>query len=279
MTKLILKTIGQDVEGFLRDEQGNLHSSIGLIPGDKKEVHHIDEGICILKDNILFEMTIPASSTKEEWIENNEKAEVYIRRFITHETGLIPCYEASATIPEDSPILLEEGALEFGCTPSWSAYTEQESQPSAEDAGLFRSAGGHIHLGIEGLKSPADYNLFVRCLDLFLAVPAVVLDPDRERTKAGYGTPGEYRVKPYGLEYRTLSNFWFNLPQQSGWVWDQVQKAIEFYSSPLCMDTLGEPYYLDCMLIQEAITDKNTDLAKFLSKKFKEALEAAQAIK
>ena len=68
-----------------------------------------------------------------------------------------------------------------------------------------RFTSGHIHLSWEykglGEVSP---ELIVKTLD------KVLLPEDRswlERVE-NYSTPGAYQLKPYGLEYRSLTNFW-----------------------------------------------------------------------
>lgn len=64
-------------------------------------------------------------------------------------------------------------------------------------------------------------------MDLHLGVPSLVLDKDTERRKL-YGKAGAFRPKPYGVEYRTLSNFWIWSEENIKWAWDQTNKAIQF---------------------------------------------------
>jgi hypothetical protein len=68
----------------------------------------------------------------------------------------------------------------------------------------------------------------IQACDLFLGVPSVLMD-NGEMRKQLYGKAGCYRPKPYGGEYRTLSNFWFLNPDKySDWVWDGVANALGF---------------------------------------------------
>ena len=73
----------------------------------------------------------------------------------------------------------------------------------------WRHAGGHIHLSWQydgsGEVSP---ELIVKVLD------KVLLPYDRQCTKRAelYGMAGAYRLKPYGLEYRSLTNYWLAYP-------------------------------------------------------------------
>jgi hypothetical protein len=56
------------------------------------------------------------------------------------------------------------------------------------------------------LKKPIDT---VKFIDLFTAIPAVLLDPGKKGKDRRniYGKAGSFRYTPYGFEYRTLSNF------------------------------------------------------------------------
>lgn len=112
---------------------------------------------------------------------------------------------------------------------------------------LKRSAGGHIHMGATPKLSPRvptgktieekdmlsgemykrpemKYELYdnpqflalknpdvlVPVLDIILGNTCVMIDrnPANAERRKNYGKAGEYRLPTYGLEYRTLSNFW-----------------------------------------------------------------------
>jgi hypothetical protein len=79
---------------------------------------------------------------------------------------------------------------------------------------LKRSAGGHIHLGSNGSsqikKALQNVEEMVYMLDIIVGNTCVLFDrnPNNVERRKVYGRAGEYRTKDYGLEYRTLSNFW-----------------------------------------------------------------------
>lgn len=121
--------------------------------------------------------------------------------------------------------VLSDSSKVFGCAPSKNIKGDSkiEVNPSTY---LYRSAGGHIHLGdiryyAEGnsLSKPAfpkihtalnSPELLVPVLDRILGNTCVLIDRDpgnKERRKV-YGKAGEFRTPKHGLEYRTLSNFW-----------------------------------------------------------------------
>ena len=68
-------------------------------------------------------------------------------------------------------------------------------------------------------------NAVIKAMDLFLGVPSVLMDNGIDRKKL-YGKAGAFRSKPYGVEYRTLSNFWIFKPELIDWVWRNCERAL-----------------------------------------------------
>jgi hypothetical protein len=99
----------------------------------------------------------------------------------------------------------------------------------------------------------------VRRMDLALAVPAVFMDQEGLLRKQLYGKPGAFRVKPYGFEYRVLSNFWIFNDKHIEWVWKATEKALSLMNTPI---------EDDAPLIFEAINNNNIELAKALVEKY-----------
>ena len=108
----------------------------------------------------------------------------------------------------------------FGCEPDYNAWTgEVNPKPHCDNPNL-RSAGGHIHV-----ETDLDRRAVIQAMDLFLGVPSVLMDKGEERRKL-YGAAGSYRSKPYGVEYRTLSNFWIFDEKLIKWVWNNTEEAL-----------------------------------------------------
>ena len=102
---------------------------------------------------------------------------------------------------------------------------------------------------------------FTKYLDLYLAVPSTLMDQGELR-KQLYGKAGAYRPKPYGMEYRVLSNYWVFDPKRTEWVWDSVDRALTaFYNKSVDMDADGP-------LILTAINENNKDMAHALVQKY-----------
>jgi hypothetical protein len=116
----------------------------------------------------------------------------------------------------------------------------------------MRSAGGHIH--VETDQAPDEVS---RQMDLFLSVPATLMDNGEERKKL-YGKMGAFRPKPYGVEYRTLSNFWIFDEKLIRWAWNQTERALK---SKLPVENIKD-------LIEQAVNNGDKVVAKQLVKEF-----------
>ena len=99
-------------------------------------------------------------------------------------------------------------AQTFGCDPDFNAWTGRKNpRPKATDKNL-RSCGGHVHIGyLEGKYKDLAPRSIIKACDLYMGIPAVFMDNGTLR-KQLYGKAGAYRQKGYGVEYRSLSNFW-----------------------------------------------------------------------
>jgi len=131
----------------------------------------------------------------------------------------------SCTVFEDDQ-LWHPGANRFGCEPDYCAYTKETNPPPRPKNRNLRSAGGHIHVETE-----LDKFEVVKAMDLFEGVPSMFMDADGKRRKKMYGKAGACRPKPYGVEYRSLSNYWVFTPQLRDWVWRNTERALAFVSN------------------------------------------------
>jgi hypothetical protein len=122
---------------------------------------------------------------------------------------------------------------ELGCTPDFNAYTKKANMPPKTDK-PFRTGAGHIHVGWGSDLDPNDYDHYRECirlvkqLDAALFFSSLLWDADESR-RTLYGKVGTFRAKPYGLEYRPLSNAWLNDPELILWVYDATVRATELF--------------------------------------------------
>lgn len=219
-------TIGSDPEYFILNKvTGNLVSAIPLIKGDKQTPTTLPSGGNIQSDNVAVEFaTLPAKSTAE-FITNLKSSLIDTINILpeNHELAVLP----SATFsPEE---LNDPRAKQFGCSPDYCAWDLVENEPPVADDPTFRSCGGHIHIGCldengeithkdaSFLLDPMGKVLMVRGMDLFHGIISTVLDCSEEAVarRKLYGKAGCHRPTPYGVEYRTLSNYWTKSPTLS----------------------------------------------------------------
>ena len=215
-------TLGCDPELFLMDTEGKYLSSIGLIGGSKEIPAPIGEGCSVQEDNVAVEFNIPPADSFEKF-----KASIdYGMKYLEQRAAAMKMKLAIHASAEFTPDQLKHpSAKVFGCDPDFNAWTIQRNpRPHATNKAL-RSCGGHIHVGTD-----TNHIHLVRAMDLFLGCPSTVLDSDTTRRKL-YGKAGCYRDKPYGVEYRTLSNFWLQSAELIQWAYDQTSKALDYVAS------------------------------------------------
>jgi hypothetical protein len=216
-------TKGCDPELFLKDvATGNFISSIGLIGGSKDFPMPIGEGCAVQEDNVAVEFNIPPASTAQAFVDSINFNLKYLRER-AQSLGLELCIQPSAVFSDDQ--LMTPAAQEFGCEPDFNAWKdgEQNPRPKADNKAL-RSAGGHIHIAVpEGVNRIE----VVKAMDLFVGCQMLEFDTDTDRRKL-YGKAGAFRMKPYGVEYRTASNAWITSDERIRWAWDQTERAVDF---------------------------------------------------
>jgi len=219
-------SFGSDPE-FMLWKNGIFYSAINIVPGSKKACYVID-GCNFYYDNVLAECTIQPAKTKKETVKN-------IRKSLTLYANLVRPYYLvpRASHRYDWNQLKSKEALEAGCDPEWCAYSLEVKKP---DKVFFRknnlrSGGGHIHLGSKTIiKKQRGLIFTTRMLDLFLGIPSILLDHDTsspERRKL-YGLAGRFRKPDYGVEYRSIGNFWLASPKLVELVYDICDFTLGF---------------------------------------------------
>jgi hypothetical protein len=220
-------TFGSDPE-FMISRWDELQSAIPLLP--KKEQALIRNGSKFYYDNVLAEIAVKPASSKEDLQKNIENCLQQLCKLIKPARFII---QASAKYP--SKQLNDKDAKIAGCNPEWNAYTLRCVLPPEEIISKtpFRTAGGHIHIGAEGLNDPIKAFDVIRMMDLFIGIPSIFLDTDetsKERRKI-YGHAGSHRMTDYGFEYRSLGNFWYGSPEYVSLIYDLTNFVLEFVSA------------------------------------------------
>lgn len=248
---VVLDRIGSDPE-FVVFKNGKLFSSQELnLPGSKKKVYQLENGT-MCRDNALIEAQINPSLTFQEFIENIRDTVQEIEKTFNIELKPIPSY-----VYNDQQINHEE-CFKSGCVFDTDAYTMKRN-PIVKFVDNRRFGGGHIHVSYNNPNKWTSSEI-VKWLDLILGTQAVVLDEDETRKKI-YGTPGRFRGKEYGLEYRSLSNFWLSNDDLVKWIWNGVELAISAINKYENIENLLKK---DSYLVPKCMINNDKEISTYL---------------
>lgn len=200
--------IGADPELFVK-KNGKLVSAHGLIPGNKHAPFVVDGG-AVQVDGMALEFNINPASTAKEFNNNINKVLGHLKQMVgpDYEFDFSPVATFGQDYIDDQPA----EAKELGCDPDFNAYTNVINPKPNANLGI-RTASGHIHIGWTSDQDVNDPDHIEACqmvtkqLDITLGLACKIWDRDEVRSQM-YGKLGTYRVKPYGVEYRTPSNIW-----------------------------------------------------------------------
>ena len=215
-------TVGADPELFVENEKGIL-SAFGMVPGTKNKPHVV-EGFGLQVDGMALEYATPPANNENEFITYINKGRELLAGYL----------HPGQTFSENSHWEVDltqhvDEEVELGCDPDYSAYTKSLNEPPNKYLPM-RTVAGHIHIGWRDPEIIDDVH-FDRCcmiaksMDVMLGVPSVVMDQGGEQRRKLYGKAGAFRPKPYGLEYRVLSNFWLKSDRFMSWVYKNSVEA------------------------------------------------------
>lgn len=229
MQRIDLITMGSDPELFLEDEKGKVISAIGKVGGTKdkpRPIKDLGKGFAVQEDNVLLEYNTPPARGLTQWATNHRLMREYLVEMVG-KLGLKLSAKASHSMDDDQ--LNHPNAFVFGCDPDYNVWKMKwNTKPKCDDPKL-RSAGGHVHVCYSN-PNQADSIRLGRLLDYFVGAPLAERDPDKKR-RLLYGKPGAIRFKPYGLEYRTPSNFWTLDQHTMEAVYCNVQECVQLIRS------------------------------------------------
>ena len=242
--------LGADPEVFLKNKAA-LVSVVGKVDGNKWnpwQVPDLPKGFTLQQDNVALEFGIPPAANKTEFIRHIQTVKAAGKKYLK---GLSYSTESCAIFPKSEMNTAE--AHVFGCEPDFNAWTHKENNKPTPPHPHMRSAGGHIHV-----ETTLDKEAVVRAMDCRIGITSVLMDNGEDRRQL-YGKAGAYRPKPYGVEYRTPSNWWIFNARLIGWVWDETSKALAAVA--------GGDMFLDTT-IRECIDNNDKHLAQKLVKQY-----------
>lgn len=220
-------TIGTDPELFVK--RGNVIASVaGMLGCSKEQKLHLSERVRLQEDNVLAEFDINPCKGFDQFNSSIEEGLSLTSALLAKHGYGIAEGVSSHVYTQEELESFDKSAFVFGCTPDFNAFTgRQNASPTSENPGL-RTAGGHIHIGYSetvGVTKQNQLTTGVLC-DYFHSLPSVLLDSDTRR-KELYGKAGAIRFKEYGIEYRSLSNFWIMSKELRRLVYDQTEKVVK----------------------------------------------------
>lgn len=266
-------SIGSDPEFFVFNPTSKLHEiAINMVKGTKEFPEPIsNKGHFIQIDGVALEGNIPACKTSEELIYNINWLKDWIQQTLLDPKQLIISEKCNVKFQDID--LVHPQANEIGCSPDLCVYDLCFKEPKSYKDN-WRAVAGHIHIGYDNPTEETSIQL-AKAFDLFVTLPSVLLDSDDRRRKL-YGQAGSIRFKPFGVEVRTLSNFWCFDNNLIKWVFDNtieackfvningiitnekdIQKAINTYDRSLALDiiedykiSLAEGYNINTLIEQ-----------------------------
>tara|TARA_R110000764_G_scaffold86057_2_gene166705 strand:- start:211 stop:1002 length:792 start_codon:yes stop_codon:yes gene_type:complete len=211
-------TVGADPEVFVADMSGTITSAIGKVGGSKDYPRPVMDG-GVQEDNVLAEFNINPAKSKLEFVCNISSVMGSLRNILEN-NNLQPVIVPSHKFTAQELSNFGPEAMEFGCSSEWNAWDSKVMPRPKGDKVNLRTAGGHVHVGYDNPDRFIGEDL-IKLMDYAIGVPSVLIDTDKHRRKL-YGKAGSMRHKPYGVEYRTLSNFWLNSDELTSWVYDRT---------------------------------------------------------
>lgn len=226
MTNIKNVLIGSDPELFVGDSQG-VSYAIGRVGGTKAEPIPVNFG-ALQEDNVLLEFNTDPANNLEQFT-HHIKAVLEQGRDVLAQHQLDVIREMSSHIFDEETLWgAGEAAFVFGCEPDFNGWTGRVNEFPQDVNPMLRTAGGHLHVGyghLERVKKSTNRNIIQMC-DYLLGLPSVLMDKDTQR-KELYGKAAAMRHKPYGTEYRTLSNFWLFSDELIAWAYEGARASYE----------------------------------------------------
>lgn len=231
-------TIGADPELFIIDKDtGEFVCPDGIVPGTKEEPFKVKGG-AVQQDGFAAEFNIDPVTNYKDFSDNMRGVRAQLEKMLPKNMTLVS--KPTAVFTQKAWDSAKDETKVLGCSPDYNAWSlNVNPAPRAPD--LVRHAGGHLHFGWTEGADMMDKSYYKSCIDLVrqldwhLALWSVTEDKDALR-RTMYGKAGSMRFKPYGVEYRTLSNFWLD-SERPGLLlqtWNRLCRAL---------DNMGECHY------------------------------------
>lgn len=221
--------IGADPEFFVYDQNGKYVSAYGLVSGTKKSPLPVTNG-AVQVDGMALEFNINPAKDVTTFVNNIESVLSQLREMVPPSLSFRfdPVADFGKELIQSQPL----EARELGCDPDFNAWENGAPNPRPDADFDFRTASGHIHIGWtkdEDVNNPDHLEaciMVTKQLDTMLGIAEPLwCEPNKRKTL--YGNLGAFRPKPYGMEYRVLSNAWLRSPKLRQLVYSAAKTAVD----------------------------------------------------
>ena len=216
-----IKSLGVEVE--LAVFQNELPITCGFFKYKKNKPLEID-GHLFTRDASFLELAVAPATEPGQFDTLMCDALAKAGEFLPKgaEFRAYPCVEYT-----DAELAKDPYASELGCAPSQTIYEVDATPMPSEYPTNHRYGGTHINLAMDNPTDMVDHMILK--LDYALGLYSVINweHGDRDgmrRRRHTYGQAGEYRIKPFGFEYRTLPN---NAILSGPWLWRTITAAMQ----------------------------------------------------
>lgn len=256
-------TIGTDLE-FLLTRGNDYFPAFHITKATKDnplDLLNLGEGYKMHYDNVALEIALPYSKVEKgtDFIQNVNTAVKFIKSFSKTNNCLVSD-EAVATYKDE--FLHHEEGMKAGCSADFNVWSKTINDPPDMTLDI-RCAGAHVHIGYSNPKMEINERI-VKFMDLYLGVPSVIVDQKSKDRRKLYGKAGAFRQKPYGFEYRSLSNFWALDQTYLEWVYETVDlitsELVENFSFKFSKELITD--------IVNCINNSDVELAKKICEEY-----------
>jgi hypothetical protein len=220
LPKKVLKAdplLGTDAELFIQKGDKIVGSEVCIPP----EGLLVQDGIraaqhSIVRDGVQAELHPAPFSCRASHANSLAMLFAHLHEHLSKVPDFKICFTPVVKLSQEELDGLSPEARVLGCQPSLNIYDERASINVPPNY-PYRSAGGHVHVGYKGQLSCTlpDPKEIIQVMDILVGNTCVLIDrdPNAALRREVYGRAGEYRLPLYGVEYRTLSNFWLQAHQ------------------------------------------------------------------
>ena len=241
--------VGADPELFMRNPNSGEFVSAhetqcgARIPGTKYEPFKVPNG-AIQVDGTALEFNIDPANSVQEFVANIKSVRKTLESYVPGFNVVaepVANYDKVYWLTQVPP-----EAQTLGCDPDFNGWTMDQNPSPNPGSKPFRTASGHIHIGWTTDQDVFDKEHYLLCckmarqMDYYLGIQSLLWDKDGTR-RSLYGKAGAFRPKPYGVEYRVLSNRWLDSDALMAWVYNSVQVGMEAaFNGAWAEDTYGK---------------------------------------